>query len=625
MDDDDYDPMADIDRDPMDDIDHEETGGPPEPELLQETGGPPEPELLLSTPQMAKETEGPAEPELPLSLPVLRGHWQQLQGIPRKPKAAGVARFLAWSEKGHVAVFPENGRFEAHYSAQEGQPQRFGDSIGLNMAALSSKACCLASDAAADGGSQLTIRPAERWEKAVFSAPLSAGEAVEAVACGESFVAALTSKRMLRLYSHSGLPLSLLSTAGRSVAMAAHGQFLLVVTGAPGQRAPGEGEEDPLEYRLIDVASRTPRAAGRLPLSPQARLRWLGFSEEAVPLTIDTCGVVRALIGTGAGSWGAPRGGGGEWSVILELAEEEERRGPLWAVQAKNGILFCAEVGLEAMEPLPMQLPSNAGPAATEGLTAETERSVFGVGAKLHEFPWKLAVGPVTACGGLAEAALREQLLAQHVEELDAERAANLGKAWRAKAFQLYGKLVQVGEVEKALDAARHLIAAGGAVKPLTLARGFAEKAGCFRLADEVAALAAAAADGAEPAGTGSSKVGAAAAVPTAGAPQAINSELPPLMRSASSMPVLNLPPKLGAPTGLRSAMPLEQASIARAGAPGSALQDTLSPTKTPPPSAAAVQEVASPPTKMAIANPFARRPRPSVSEPPAKVARVAD
>lgn len=508
--------------------------------------------IVEETVRNTAQAEANVEPEIESApeQPTLEGNWHQLQGVPRPQKIVS-AHLLAWSDQGHVAVFPEQGRVEVQYAVAvtssstdtSGQlSQRISDSIGLNMASLSSKACCLAASAGAEGGSQLLIRPAERWDKAVFSAPLShADEAVEAIACGESFAAALTSKRMLRLYGLSGLPLSLLSTSGRSVALAAHKSFLLVVVGSPGTRAPEEGEDDPLEYRLLDVSSRTQRAAGRLPLSPQARLRWLGFSDEAIPMTIDSNGTARALLGSGPGAWGPAGGSGGEWTIVLQLQSEESRVGPLWAVRAQAGVLFCAEVGSESLEPQPLTAPGKPGNLEAsngeQGLTAEVRR--FGHGTLLREFTWDLGLGPVVACGNLAEATLREQLLTRHMEEMasasvlsqvERDQAAALAKSWRSKGFGLYGKLVKAGEVERALDVARHFIAVGGASKPLSFAQDFAERAGCYRLADEVAALPRVSSDA--PRLQTESHVTARPEVHATAVPKVVPRELPPLFES---------------------------------------------------------------------------------------------
>eukprot|EP00429_Kryptoperidinium_foliaceum_P059509 CAMPEP_0176087932 /NCGR_PEP_ID=MMETSP0120_2-20121206/44025_1 /TAXON_ID=160619 /ORGANISM="Kryptoperidinium foliaceum, Strain CCMP 1326" /LENGTH=720 /DNA_ID=CAMNT_0017421783 /DNA_START=7 /DNA_END=2166 /DNA_ORIENTATION=- len=432
----------------------------------------------------AEEAETPC-------LPTLVGHWQQLEGVARTPVAG--PRFLAWNGLGHVAVYPEEARLEVHY-AGEAEPQRHVDSIGLNMAALSPSACCLAAGAGAGGGSQLVIRPRERWDKAVLTATLgSADENVEAIACGDTFVAALTSKRFLRIYGHSGLPLGVVSCAGSSVTLAARGEFLLAVTrigGAPLR----DDQDDTLDFRLLDVRSRSQRAAGRLPLGPGARLRWVGLSAELAPVVVDTLGVVRALLGTGPGSWGPAGGGGGEWTVVAQLAKEEEAvGGPLWVVDVCGGMVLCAEVGAERLEPQPR--------ASTVGVFGEAPSALplWGHGgAELRQVRWEVPLGPVVACGSAAEEAFRETLFAKHVEELKAmdalgkdalAKATAVAGGWRAKVFQLYGKLVQAEQHERALDVARHLLSPAGGSTMLNLAQSFAEKAGCHKLADQIALL----------------------------------------------------------------------------------------------------------------------------------------
>jgi hypothetical protein len=471
---------------------------------------------------------------------VLVGNWQQLEGLPRPPKSGELPRFLAWGPHGHVAVFPEQRRIEVQLPGEDA-PRRIGDFAGLEMASLSGDACCLAAGAQAEGGSRLLIRPHERWDKAVFSAALGGGgEAVEAIACGDGFVAALTSKRLLRVYATSALPLGVISMPGRSVALAARGPLLLAVT-ETGPRA--ETDVDmALDYRLLDVRTRSERSSGRLPLSPCARLRWLGISAELAPVAVDTFGQVRVLLGTGAGSWG-PVGGGAEWVPMLSLAEEESKVGPLWAVHAAKGILYCAELGQESSAPEPGQpvpvMPDEGGLSMPS----------YGHGYSLREFRWHLPVGPVSGVGSAAEEALREQLLAHHAGvtasagllpagEATAAAVAQ-SKSWKSRAFSLFGQFVKAGELERALDVARSSLAIGeGGSRLLTFAQDFVEKAGHYKLADEIAKVprilhagdpAQAAVSASVPTIAVEPKV---AATPTAlpqAVPKVLNRELPPL------------------------------------------------------------------------------------------------
>lgn len=409
----------------------------------------------------------------------LAGCWHQLEGVPRSGRHR---RFLAWNDRGHVAIFPEDNRIEVAYAG--GETHRVVDHSDLNMAAMSHDAVCLAASAESEGGTQLQIRPAQRWDKPVFTAALgSRHEAVEAVACGAGFAAALTSHSVLRVYAPSGLPIGVVSVAGRTVALAARGPFLLVVTGAH-----DVDSDDALEFRLLDVKTRSQRSAGRLPLSRESRLRWLGFTTELIPLAIDSVGVGRALLGTGAGSWGPSIGGGGEWTPVLSLADEEARVGPLWAVYSSKGVLYCAEAGLDAEEPQP-EFKENASQ------TDVLQTVLYGQGAALVEVAWRLPLGPLVACGALAEQAMREQLLARHVEEMNASGALldetlAGAKNWKSRALTLFAQLLKVGEVERALDVAKALLVGAGGTKLLQFARDLAERDGQRRLADEVAALA---------------------------------------------------------------------------------------------------------------------------------------
>jgi len=457
---------------------------------------------------VAAEREPTPPEELPP--PNLQGAWHQLEGVPR-PLGIG-PRFLLWNSYGHVSAFPGQNRMLVQYADQAFGEQRFADFTHINMASLSEGACCLAATATSDKGPQLLIRPAERWEKAVFSAPFgSIDESAEAVACGDGFAAALTNQRLLRVYSTSGLPLAVTAMSGRSVALAARGPLLLVVTAAAGVGLPAEGEDDALEFRLLDVRAHTQRAFGRLPLSPASRLRWIGISTELAPVAIDTAGVVRALLGAGPGCWGPANSGCGEWMPVLSLAEEESRCGPLWTVSAGQSALYVAEIGADAMEPQPAELDLLAAASPTEGAldNKELETSdapavtpappTFGHGAGLRKLDWKLPLGPVAAAGDAAEQALRDHLFARHAEELSAAgllgsnataSTAALVKTWRQSSFQLFCKLAKAGEVERAFDVARNMFGTGAAQsKSLELARVFADRAGLHKLADKVAAI----------------------------------------------------------------------------------------------------------------------------------------
>ncbi|CAE7832154.1 wdhd1 [Symbiodinium necroappetens] len=431
-----------------------------------------EPDITSEDVREAEETEEQLKA-------TLDGAWQQLEGTARAPSHP---RFLVWNGFGHVANYPDLLRIEVCRSGDE-KPVGLQDYDGVQMAAMSEGALCLAARSTAAGGSRVLIRPTHRWEKALFSAPIS-DENPEALACGEDFVAVITSSRLLRLFSFSGLPLGMRSLPGPGVALAARGKLLLLVT-----RPPGTDEDEELDFRLLDVKTRMERAGGLLPLSEGARLRWIGISTDFVPLTLDTSGVLRALLGIGAGSWGG-NGLNAEWTPVLSLADEV----PLWVVDAPACSLCVVEL-LENREPWPR--PQQADD--------EDEKPClmpfFGVGGTVapRRLPWRMTMGSFPAAGEQIEAAFREQLLLRHFQDMlkmdmlseqQQQEADALEKRCKSRMLKLFTQLAKSDEVERAHHVAgKYLAKMEGTAKVLEMARTLAEKAKQHKLADEIAAL----------------------------------------------------------------------------------------------------------------------------------------
>lgn len=446
-----------------------------QPELKEAKAAPAEPE----------EPEEPEEPDEPdeddglsqdgKEAVKLEGAWQQLEGTPR---TQACPKFLVWNEYGHVASYPDLLRVEIQRNGEE-KSQVIKDYDSLQLAAVSEGVVCLASTSSSPTGARIQLRPTQRWEKAVFSAPLGhSNESPEAIASGEDFVAVLTSSRLLRLYTFSGLPLGLLSTPGQSVALSARGSLLLVVTRVPG------GEEDELEFRLLDTKSRSERSAGHLPLSEGALLRWVGFTDEMVPVAIDTMGVVRALLGAGAGNWGSHHLGA-EWTQLLSLDTEECE---LWAVNATSSGLVVVEVETEPC-------PPHAKVIAGEVHTADAE---FGFGGlkPTRTIPWFMPLGAFPSGGEAIEFTFREQLLLRHQQALhtsnlqDSSRVETVEKKYRTSVLKLFTHFAKSGEVERAHHVAQFYLAkVNGGDKVLEMACKLAESAKQYKLADEISSL----------------------------------------------------------------------------------------------------------------------------------------
>ena len=60
--------------------------------------------------------------------------------------------------------------------------------------------------------------------------------------------------------------------------------------------------EPQLHFALFDL-QKNDKICGCLPISPHSTLRWIGFSAEEQPLTLDSGGVLRAMLSTSSKSW----------------------------------------------------------------------------------------------------------------------------------------------------------------------------------------------------------------------------------------------------------------------------------------------------------------------------------
>ena len=176
--------------------------------------------------------------------------------------------------------------------------------------------------------------------------------------------------------------------AGDGVALASRGSWLLIVTKLPGRRS----DDAPLEFRLVDVEGRSEWASGPLPLTPGARLRWVGISEDYAVMTLDTSGGVRALLAQGHNALPSF-----EWVPVQNLQEEERASSAsLWAVAAAPGALRCATL-----------------PTGDEAELEPAERMVAGVDQELQRVGLKLPPSLFWR-GGSAEVALGARLLEGH-------------------------------------------------------------------------------------------------------------------------------------------------------------------------------------------------------------------
>ncbi|CEM19541.1 unnamed protein product [Vitrella brassicaformis CCMP3155] len=193
---------------------------------------------------------------------------------------------------------------------------------------------------------------------------LSNDEQIDNVAVGGEFVAAMTNMRYLRLFDASGVQLSVTCLDGPCVSSAAFDSLLMVVTHAQGS-AYTRTNEQCLAFTLYDIKSSHIVSKGPVSLSPGSQLSWIAFSETAVPLTMDTLGIVRALLPC----WSAPGGRMDfSWAPVLDYRAEgqgmtikEDDPCQWWPVQATGDEVFAVHPPRGVARPYPRHpLPGNA-------------------------------------------------------------------------------------------------------------------------------------------------------------------------------------------------------------------------------------------------------------------------
>uniref|UniRef100_A0A7S0ZT98 WDHD1/CFT4 second beta-propeller domain-containing protein n=1 Tax=Noctiluca scintillans TaxID=2966 RepID=A0A7S0ZT98_NOCSC len=376
-------------------------------------------------------------------------------------------RFLAWNEHGVLKFFAldergrqdasrdergrkrsqpvQVGRVEVEYSRERSRKaiREIRVNEEISMGALGPGMCALAMNPSRSSrGSRRTlgrivVHVSNPWEKAAFEHEMPGGESVLAMALSRHFLAFCTSNRFLRIHAVSGVPFGVLALSGTPICLAAFEDLLLCV-----QQVPGPPSHSPvLEYALYGVAAKERLACGKLPLSPLATLRWVGFSAEASPMTLDSAGVVRALALAGSG---APllAAASGDWVPVLQL---DQSGSLLWPVRAEQGMLYCT------------QLPK-----------AGEEPRVGGAGAvqKLEAFRFHLSIDPADE---VVERTLRHQVLSSNLGfALDARLLPSVAvRGMKDTAHQrtrlasqqvskLFAATAKVGDVERAWDVVEH-------------------------------------------------------------------------------------------------------------------------------------------------------------------------
>lgn len=165
-----------------------------------------------------------------------------------------------------------------------------------------------------------------------WSTSLPTGEKVEVLAVGLGWAAALTSRRLLRIYTSGGLAEAVLWTDGPVVTAVGRGRFLAVVY------HDGDVEMDGtqrLAYTIYDVSDgATVAGRGKVPLSKTSRLFWAGWSDGASLVVMDTGEMVSMLVPAGETKYC--------WAPMLDiLGMKKSASDRFWPISVIGGKFVC--------------------------------------------------------------------------------------------------------------------------------------------------------------------------------------------------------------------------------------------------------------------------------------------
>lgn len=122
-----------------------------------------------------------------------------------------------------------------------------------------------------------------------WSMPMPNCEEILCVGASSKLVAVATDARFLRIFSVMGTQREVISLPGPALAMAAHGDRILIAyhSGPP-------SDEQHISVLLIQTIGLSLRCRDvKLALTPGAKLTWIGYSDRGSPVTCDSMGMLR--------------------------------------------------------------------------------------------------------------------------------------------------------------------------------------------------------------------------------------------------------------------------------------------------------------------------------------------
>ncbi|KAK0058514.1 WD repeat and HMG-box DNA-binding protein 1 isoform X4 [Biomphalaria pfeifferi] len=272
------------------------------------------------------------------------------------------SRFMMWNNVGIIRQYvseEENSIDIEFHDTTTHHALHIDNKSEYVLADLSTQAVLLASKEEEDTCSKLFCMHFGSWDthkEWFYTMPMD--EEIKAITATDTWVAVATELRNIRIFSIGGLQRQVFSIPGNVVALASHGNQLVVVY-HKGMGLPGDQH---LGVSVICVHGRSRKMlinGDSLPLSPKSKLSWIGFSEEGSVFYMDVDGVVRMLNKQFAYTW-SPVANTKQHvkgkSDHYWLVGVSERLQQIRCVPCK-GSRFPATLPRPALAVLPFQLP----------------------------------------------------------------------------------------------------------------------------------------------------------------------------------------------------------------------------------------------------------------------------
>ena len=299
-------------------------------------------------------------------------------------------RFLCYNMMGTVVVTGEPGTEFAsiemafHDTSRAGRVPTITDYHGYDTAVLGERGVALASPGNKESAATVFYRPYESWAHAPeWRVTLPKGEKAVSSAAGASWVAAVTSERLLRVFTHAGAQKHIVTLPGAPVTVAGRGDSLLVAFHANAPALVSVKKTLEVEQRLkfveYDMSSNgRVLAKGALPIPPGQTLTWLGHVEDASAAVVfaTSDGVVSVRTSEFGGAFtpvfrsadARSQEGEHHWPVAVSVADDIASQAGLYCVvcRSNNGPQVHPK---PVLTPLPLSAPI----ALPEGSTGELE------------------------------------------------------------------------------------------------------------------------------------------------------------------------------------------------------------------------------------------------------------